>query len=109
MMERASLSSFLNGRMLSFGKSGDNLGFSAFQSLKIHPFLFLIICMLMGHPDDPVDAPVKDCSKTIKTMIPISKDSTGWPALPSITRSSNFHTKIIQSMLRNYCITHIGE
>ena len=70
---------------------------------------FLIICILMGHPDDPVDAPVKDRSKTIKTMIPISKDSTGRPALPSITRSSNLHTKIIQSMLREYCMAHIHE
>ena len=85
MMGRASSSSVLNGRMLSFGRSGDNLGFSAFQSLKIHPFLFLIICMLMGHPDDPVDAPVKDCSKTIKTMIPISKDSTRWPTVTVTT------------------------
>ena len=33
------LSSVLHGRMLCFGRSGDNLGFNAFQSLKVHPFL----------------------------------------------------------------------
>ena len=84
---------------------GDSMLFRV--SRFIHTFL--IICILMGYPDDPVDAPVKDHSKTIKTMIPISKDSTRWPALPSIARSSNLHTKIIQSMLREYCMAHICE
>ena len=94
--------------MLSFGRSGDNLGFNVFLTLKVDPLFSLIIHILMGHPDDaPADHPVQEPSKTIKTRVPISKDETGCPALPSITRLDNIHIKSLQSALREYCTAHI--
>ena len=92
--------------MLSFGRNGSNLESNA--SPKVCPFPN-DLHSLMDHLDVPAGPPVQDRSRTIKTKIPISKDSIGCPALPSITRDSNFKTKIVQSMLREYCIAHIRE
>ena len=63
----------------------------------------------MDHPDDPVDPPAKNRTRTIKKKVPIPKDETGRPVLPPITRSSNLHTKTVQSVLREYCTAHIGQ
>ena len=57
------------------------------------------------HPSPPVP----DRLKTINKKIPITKDNSGCPALPSITPSDNYKTKVVQSMLREYCAAHIRE
>lgn len=89
--------------------NGSDLAFNAFQTPKVLIFLPLIIYSLMDLPDAPAIPPVKDTSKTIKTKVPISKDDTGCPTLPSIDRSSNLHTKVVQAVLRDYCTAHARE
>ena len=56
-----------------------------------------------------VEPPVQDRSRTINKKIPIVNDTAGCPTLPSITPSDNFKTKMVQSMLRDYCTAHIRE
>jgi hypothetical protein len=53
--------------------------------------------------------PKQDQSQTIKARIPIPKEHSGRPALPSTTMSDGYATKVVQSMLREYCIAHIRE
>ena len=48
-------------------------------------------------------------SKTIKTPIPIAVSVDGAPELPTITMHSGHKAKMVQSMLREYCIKHIRE
>jgi hypothetical protein len=55
------------------------------------------------------DPPVPDHSRTINKKIPIVKDATGCPVLPCITPEHNFKTKMVQSMLREYCTAHISK
>ncbi|KAN0131057.1 hypothetical protein V8E53_011193 [Lactarius tabidus] len=54
-----------------------------------------------------VDPPASDRAKTINKRIPIVREVGGCPALPSITPSHNYKTKMVQSMLREYCTAHI--
>ena len=64
---------------------------------------------LIAH-SDPSPSPVQqDHSQTLKTSIPIAKEPSGRPALPSTTMSDGHGTKVVQSMLREYCIAHIRE
>ena len=59
---------------------------------------------------DAADIPEKqDRSKTINTQIPISIDERGCPELPTTTMADGYKTKIVQSMLREYCTAHIRE
>lgn len=45
----------------------------------------------------------------VAAPIPIAKDSDGYPELPTITAGDGHRTKVVQSMLRDYCTTHIRE
>jgi hypothetical protein len=69
-----------------------------------------IECHAFTHDSEVnTDPPVPDCSRTIKKKISIAKDATGCPVLPHITPEHNFKTKMVQSMLREYCTTHISK
>jgi hypothetical protein len=48
-------------------------------------------------------------AKTIKTPINITTDDGGEPEIPSITQASGYHTKVVQTTLRNYCNAHIRK
>ena len=54
-----------------------------------------------------VDIAPKDRSKTIKTPIPIPTKSDGCPDIPTITDPHAYNAKVVQSMLRQYCLAHI--
>ncbi|KAH9167727.1 hypothetical protein EDB89DRAFT_1909818 [Lactarius sanguifluus] len=54
-----------------------------------------------------VDPPKKDLSRTIKTPIPIILDTDGCPELPTVAMSDGYKAKVVQSLLRDYCTTHI--
>ena len=62
---------------------------------------------------DPLPIPEEpeqpDGLRTVSKKIPIAKDDAGCPILPSITPSDNYKTKIVQSMLREYCTAHMRE
>jgi hypothetical protein len=51
----------------------------------------------------------KDRSTTIKTSIPIHTKSNGCPKLPTITKADGYHSKVVQIMLRDYCVAHIRK
>ncbi|KAF8265608.1 hypothetical protein EI94DRAFT_1702359 [Lactarius quietus] len=51
--------------------------------------------------------PKKYRSKTVTTHIPITLDVNGSPDLPEITMHHGYKTKVVQSMLREYCTAHI--
>ncbi|KAF8259055.1 hypothetical protein EI94DRAFT_1814044 [Lactarius quietus] len=58
--------------------------------------------------EDPVEVLAKpDHSKTITTKIPISVDMSGCPELPTVTMLDGYKTKVVQSMLREYCTAHM--
>jgi hypothetical protein len=59
---------------------------------------------------ETIQVPQKlDRSKTITTQIPISIDSDGYPELPTVSMADGYKTKVVQSMLRDYCTAHIRE
>ena len=94
------------GRMQSFGKNESNLRLSAFPKVNHVP---ITSHNLIGH-SDPSPLPVQqDHSRTLKTRIPIAKQPSRQPTLPSTTMSDGYGTKVVQSMLREYCIAHICE
>ena len=103
-MGRAFSGSAQIGRMQSFGKNGSNLGLSAFsRSIMFYYHNHNLIGCL-----DPSSLPLEqDHSQTLKTRIPIPKEPSRWPALPLTTMSDGYGTKVVQSMLREYCIAHI--
>ena len=47
--------------------------------------------------------------KANKTRIEITTDANGEPELPSIEGRDKDHAKVIQGMIRDYCIAHIRE
>ncbi|KAH9001968.1 hypothetical protein EDB86DRAFT_2827429 [Lactarius hatsudake] len=51
--------------------------------------------------------PKKDCSRTLNTPIPIVFDKDGCPELPKVTMFDGYKAKVVQSLLREYCIEHI--
>ncbi|KAH8985230.1 hypothetical protein EDB86DRAFT_2833172 [Lactarius hatsudake] len=53
--------------------------------------------------------PKKDCSRTLNTPIPIVFDKDGCPELPKVTMFDGYKAKVVQSLLREYCIEHIHE
>ncbi|KAF8261854.1 hypothetical protein EI94DRAFT_1809664 [Lactarius quietus] len=58
--------------------------------------------------EDPVDVLAKpDRSKMITTKIPISVDMSGCPKLLTVTMLDGYKTKVVQSMLREYCTAHM--
>jgi hypothetical protein len=48
-------------------------------------------------------------SKTNKTPIQITMDAGGEPEIPPVTKADGYHTKVIQTTLRNYCTAHIRK
>src|ERR1700744_1669880 len=60
-------------------------------------------------PETVQSPPQKVRSKTITTQIPIAIDDGGRPTLPTIKSTDGYKTKVVQSMLREYCTTHIRE
>ncbi|KAH8983595.1 hypothetical protein EDB86DRAFT_3085260 [Lactarius hatsudake] len=49
----------------------------------------------------------KDRSRTLNTPIPIVFDKYGCPELPKVTMFDGYEAKVVQSLLREYCIEHI--
>jgi hypothetical protein len=67
------------------------------------------MCGKLMEDTDNDEAAEKDRSKTIKTPVLITTDANGEPAIPSITMDDAYHTKVVQTTLRDYCTTHIRE
>jgi hypothetical protein len=65
------------------------------------------VLMLLMHLETASTPPTKDLSRTITTPIPITIGPDGCPDIPSVTISDGYKTKVVQSMLREYCTTHI--
>jgi hypothetical protein len=63
----------------------------------------------MASPESIPSTPPKDHSKTNTTPISISLDADGCPELPTVTMADGYKTKVVQSMLREYCTAHIRE
>jgi hypothetical protein len=72
------------------------------------PFPFYI-CGVIILVLDEVETTKTDRSKTIKTPIPIRTKSNGCPKTPAVTLADGYQAKVVQIMLREYCITHIRE
>jgi hypothetical protein len=51
----------------------------------------------------------KNHFKTITTPIPITIKSNGCPDIPTVTIEQGYKTKIVQTMLREYCTEHIRK
>ncbi len=94
------------GKMLRFSKNGRNMQRSA--SEEVWNILLKIYDGLNSALDDVQTIP-KDRSKTIKTPIIIQTKSNGCPEIPEITMAQGYKTKIVQIMLRDYLLAHIGE
>ena len=62
--------------MLSFGRSGNNLGSNVFLNPKVSHFLTMVINILMRFKGTPVGQLVQGHSRTIKDKIPICKEDT---------------------------------
>jgi hypothetical protein len=59
---------------------------------------------------EPEEEPeVEDPAKLNTKPIPVPLDDSGFPALPPTTQNDNNKTKIVQSMLREYCTAHARE
>src|ERR1700691_2123812 len=63
----------------------------------------------MSIPETAQSPVRKSRSRTLTTQIPISIDEVGCPEIPTTTMTDGYKAKIVQSMLREYCTTHICE
>jgi hypothetical protein len=63
----------------------------------------------MISPEAPPNPPQRDRSRTNKTPIQITLQPDGRPEIPSVTEDDSYDAKALQSMLREYCTTHIRE
>ncbi|KAH9038255.1 hypothetical protein EDB85DRAFT_1888104 [Lactarius pseudohatsudake] len=62
----------------------------------------------MCFAEDPAqEPPKKGFSKTIITPIPLVVNKNGRPELPTVTMHDGYKTKVVQSLLRDYCTAHI--
>ena len=75
----------------------------------VSPSFIYIDSILIIVPENVESIPEIDRSRTLKTKIAISFDAEGCPALPDVTINDGYQTKIVQNMLREYCIEHIRE
>jgi hypothetical protein len=66
---------------------------------------YTCLILILGN----VQTALKDRFKTITTPIPIKVKSNGCPKIPKITIEQGFKTKVVQTMLREYCTAHIRE
>ncbi|KAH9020694.1 hypothetical protein EDB85DRAFT_1896072 [Lactarius pseudohatsudake] len=57
--------------------------------------------------DTAQEPPKKGLSKTITTPIPLVVNKKGRPELPTVTMHDGYKTKVVQSLLRDYCTAHI--
>ena len=71
--------------------------------------LIYIDSILIIIPEAVESIPEIDRSRTLKTKITITFDEEGCPELPDVTINDGYKTKIVQSMLREYCTEHIRE
>jgi len=71
------------------------------------PFVHRICHIIKLFPEPIESPPKKDHSKTITTKIPIPMELSGYPELPTTTMSDGYKTKVVQSMLREYCTAHM--
>jgi hypothetical protein len=60
---------------------------------------------------DPVERAVEeeDPAKMKSRPIPVPLDADGFPELPPTTSNDPHKTKVVQSMLREYCVAHARE
>jgi hypothetical protein len=71
--------------------------------------IFANMCIdLMDIPDDDQNAGNAH-TKSIKTPIEITTNAEGEPDVPTVAQGSGYHTKVVQTAVRKYCIAHIGE
>jgi hypothetical protein len=107
MMAKTSRSSALTGSMLTSGKNGVTLELNAFHKVCI---LLMYMCnglMKLTEPDEEPEE--EDPAKLNMKPIPVHLDEAGFPELPPTTSMDTNKTKIVQSMLREYCTAHIRE
>ena len=107
MMAKTSRSSAQTGSMLTYGRNGVIL-----ESNVFHRVCNLLMSMRNGltkytEPDEDPEA--EDLETMNTNPIPIQLDDAGFPELPPTTRNDGRKTKIVQSMLREYCTAHIRE
>jgi hypothetical protein len=62
--------------------------------------------MMHTEPEEPE---AEDPTKIKTKPIPVLLDDAGFPELPPTTQNDNNKTKIVQSMLREYCTAHARE
>jgi hypothetical protein len=99
------ISSHPGGKLFS-GRNGGSMPDCALGQVRDH--ILNTYHNLMKDLDDDQNLE-KDRSRTIKTPIHITTEDTGEPAVPSITNSDGFKTKVVQAALRDYCTAHIRE
>jgi hypothetical protein len=107
MMAKTSRSSAQTGSMLTYGRNGVILESNAFH--KVCKLLIYMYDGLMKHTEPDQDAEVEDPAKMNMKPIPVHLDDAGFPELPPTTRNDGRKTKIVQSMLREYCTAHSRE
>jgi len=57
---------------------------------------------------DP-EASLLDRSRSNRDRINIVTDANGIPVIPSMTLADKYHTKILQTALRDFCTAHIRK
>ena len=62
---------------------------------------------LTGHVDEGPEVGVP--ARTNAEPIPVPLDDTGFPELPPTPRGGVKVTKVVQSMVREYCLAHVRE
>jgi hypothetical protein len=108
MMAKTSRSSALTGSMLTFGSNGVTLGSNAFH--KVCKLSDVYVRLAYGAYTEPLEEPeAEDPAKMNTKPIPVPLDDAGFPELPPTTQNDNNKTKIVQSMLREYCTAHARE
>src|ERR1700677_2972277 len=106
MMEWTLMTSTRTGGILSCGTNGESIrGTPSEQVCGIFPDIYI---NLIDIPDEDRNA-VNAWTKSIKTLIEITTDAEGEPEIPSVIQGSGFHTKVVQTAVRNYCTAHIRE
>jgi hypothetical protein len=106
-MAKTSRSSAQTGRTPIYGRNGANSVTNAF--LKVCKLLLPIYDDLMINSDTDEGVVEEDRENMTTKPIPVHLDADGFPELPPTTSNDLHKTKIIQSMLREYCTAHIRE
>ena len=64
---------------------------------------------LTGHADTDEGPEVEVPTRDNAEPIPVPLDDTGFPELPPTPKSGVKLTKVVQSMVREYCLAHVRE